>query len=137
MTRKNIGQRIRYFRKQRNMTQIELAERINVSYQQVQKYENGQTRITLERLLTIAESLGVPVTSFLEDHSERTGLAVSEEPGRYTQGEDFILPLTREEATFIKLLRRIENRNLKDSIIKLLKAISENQSKKPGGNSGS
>lgn len=131
MTRKDVGQRIRYFRKQRNMTQIELAERINVSYQQVQKYENGQTKITLERLLAIAESLGVPVTSFLDDRSERSGLAVSEAPGRYTQGEDYVLPLTREEATFIKLLRRIQNGKLKETILKMLKAISENQSREP------
>ncbi len=49
------------------MTQTELAELIDVRFQQVQKYENGQNRVAASRLWKIAEALRVPVNFFFEE----------------------------------------------------------------------
>jgi transcriptional regulator with XRE-family HTH domain len=43
-----------------------LAERIGVSFQQIQKYEKGATRITVMRLQQISGALGVNITVFFE-----------------------------------------------------------------------
>lgn len=48
------------------MTQTDLADRINVRFQQVQKYENGLNRVAASRLWHIALALDVQVTYFFE-----------------------------------------------------------------------
>jgi transcriptional regulator with XRE-family HTH domain len=61
-----VGQRIRIERLSRRMSQTELADRIGVSFQQVQKYEKGLNRVGAGRLTRIADVLGIPVRSFFE-----------------------------------------------------------------------
>jgi transcriptional regulator with XRE-family HTH domain len=58
----------------RGLSQTELGRHIGVTFQQVQKYENGANRVGSGRLFKIAELLGVPVSSFFEgaDYSEDT-----------------------------------------------------------------
>lgn len=60
-----IGQRLRWFRKVRGLSQAQLASRIGVSFQQVQKYENGRNRISVPSLLVIARALEVDAAEFL------------------------------------------------------------------------
>jgi transcriptional regulator with XRE-family HTH domain len=61
-----VGERVREFRKDANLSQIALADQIGVTYQQVQKYENGINRIGAGRLTQIARALGVPITAFFD-----------------------------------------------------------------------
>jgi len=61
-----IGARIRLFRKQKNLTQMQLAERVGVSFQQIQKYEKGRDRIHVERLQQIARAMKIPISYFLQ-----------------------------------------------------------------------
>ena len=62
-----VGQKIKQLRKERGFTQMDLADRINVSYQQVQKYEKGDTNLSVQRLSAIAGVLEVPITIFLSE----------------------------------------------------------------------
>ena len=64
-----VGQRIRVERLGRRMSQTELAEKIGVSFQQVQKYEKGTNRVGAGRLSRIAEVLGIPVRAFFETNA--------------------------------------------------------------------
>ena len=48
------------------MSQTELGRKIDVTFQQVQKYENGTNRVGSGRLFKIASILGVPITAFFE-----------------------------------------------------------------------
>src|ERR1700688_5013503 len=59
-----VGQRIKVERLSRRMSQTELAEKIGVSFQQVQKYEKGVNRVGAGRLTRIAEVLNVSVSTF-------------------------------------------------------------------------
>lgn len=64
---KAIGSRIRLYRKRKGMSQTDLANKIGVRFQQVQKYEAGINRVAASRLWVIAESLDQPVSAlFLE-----------------------------------------------------------------------
>src|ERR1700730_12475510 len=67
-----IGQRIKVERLARRMSQTELAEKIGVSFQQVQKYEKGLNRVGAGRLTRIAEVLGIPVRSSFETSAAAT-----------------------------------------------------------------
>nr|WP_256474482.1 helix-turn-helix transcriptional regulator [Bradyrhizobium sp. 200] len=73
-----VGARIRMLRVNRGMSQTMLAERIGVSFQQVQKYERGANRVGASRLSQIAAVLGVSVGELFE--SSRAGPPRSNSP---------------------------------------------------------
>jgi len=52
------------------MTQQQLAQRVGIKFQQIQKYETGTNRISASRLWDIAEALEVPVAFFFEGYAE-------------------------------------------------------------------
>lgn len=68
-----IGGRIRYFRKLRHVSQVELAGSVGTTFQQVQKYENGNNRVSGSRLWMISQVLQVPVSLFFEGINVKTG----------------------------------------------------------------
>jgi len=57
-----VGQRIKLRRAMVGITQRKLAELCGVTFQQLQKYESGETRITTERLYQLAAILNVPMS---------------------------------------------------------------------------
>ncbi|MDA8428630.1 MAG: helix-turn-helix transcriptional regulator [Geobacteraceae bacterium] len=64
-----MGLLIRNRRKALGLSQEELAEKVGISYQQVQRYENGGTMLNVENLQRIAQVLFMPVATFFEtDH---------------------------------------------------------------------
>jgi DNA-binding XRE family transcriptional regulator len=63
----HIGRRIRMRRRMLGLNQSELARRIGVTFQQVHKYETGQSSITAARLYAIAHGLGVTFDYFYDD----------------------------------------------------------------------
>ncbi|WP_214608063.1 helix-turn-helix domain-containing protein [Citrifermentans pelophilum] len=76
-----IGKKIREFRLSAGLTQEGLAERLGVTFQQVQKYERGVTKVNLMRLQELAIILGVPVSAFF-DESSLVVFYLSEEESR-------------------------------------------------------
>lgn len=67
----NLGEKIKYYRKEAGMTQAELAEVLKVSFQAVSSWERGQYMPDMEKILQIAAVLHVSV-SFLVDDSENS-----------------------------------------------------------------
>ena len=63
---KVIGRNVRIHRLGRKMSQTELGDQLGVSFQQVQKYENGTNRVGSGRLYQIAAILGVHVSTFFK-----------------------------------------------------------------------
>src|SRR5947209_12593543 len=61
-----VGRRVRSRRLECRLSQTELANRVGVTFQQVQKYEKGVNRIGAGRLQRIAEALEVPITFFFD-----------------------------------------------------------------------
>jgi transcriptional regulator with XRE-family HTH domain len=54
-----IGQRLKNIRRKNNISQDALAALINVSYPQIQKYENGLNGLSIRRLKQLSAALGV------------------------------------------------------------------------------
>ena len=108
------------------MSQIELAEKIGLSFQQIQKYEKGVTRMSVLRLLQISEALGVHISTFFKEDNRI--LKVSSPTAEYGQEENPDQPfhfLDKEEAILLKLFRRIRNKKVKEGILKQLQGILE------------
>jgi transcriptional regulator with XRE-family HTH domain len=66
----HVGKRIRHRRWMVGMTQQQLAERVGIKFQQIQKYETGMNRVSASRLWDISEALDVPVSFFFEGFNE-------------------------------------------------------------------
>jgi transcriptional regulator with XRE-family HTH domain len=75
-----VGAKIRIFRIHRRISQIDLAEQIGVTFQQVQKYEKGMNRVGASRLSRIATVLGVSIGELFESPGDN--LADSTSPLR-------------------------------------------------------
>jgi transcriptional regulator with XRE-family HTH domain len=63
---KHIGARLRTRRIMLDLTQLQIAEALGVTFQQVQKYEKGEGRIGAGRLQRLCHRLRVPVSFFFE-----------------------------------------------------------------------
>jgi transcriptional regulator with XRE-family HTH domain len=70
----DIAARLLALRQLRNVTQMELATHIGVSYQQLQKYERGRNRISPAMLQRCAAYLGVPIDYFFSEHARQANL---------------------------------------------------------------
>lgn len=77
----HVGKRIRHRRWLVAMTQQQLAERVGIKFQQIQKYETGANRVSASRLWDIADALEVPVSFFFE--------GIEENPSQHT-GNDAV-----------------------------------------------
>lgn len=63
----HVGQRLRMRRTLLGMSQEMLAERLGISFQQLQKYEKGSNRLSASRLHELARMLDVPVSFFFDE----------------------------------------------------------------------
>jgi transcriptional regulator with XRE-family HTH domain len=63
---REVGKRLRALREQAGMSQTALGERSGITFQQVQKYENGVNRVSIGRLIEFCEVLGTPASQILE-----------------------------------------------------------------------
>jgi transcriptional regulator with XRE-family HTH domain len=64
---KSIAQKIRELRKARKLTQSEIARKMHITYQQLQKYETGANELTIIRLVQIADIFKCPLSSLLPE----------------------------------------------------------------------
>lgn len=72
---KHVGGRVRMRRILVGMSQEKLGEALDLTFQQVQKYEKGTNRIGASRLQQIAQVLAVPVTFFFEGAPQDRAIA--------------------------------------------------------------
>lgn len=68
----HVGKRVRLRRTLLGMSQEQLGAELNITSQQVQKYERGANRISASRLWDISQILDVPISYFFDDMSENT-----------------------------------------------------------------
>ena len=62
----HVGKRIRHRRWMVEMTQQQLAEKVGIKFQQIQKYETGMNRVSASRLWDISNALSVPISFYFE-----------------------------------------------------------------------
>lgn len=62
----HVGKQIRQRRWMVGMTQQQLAEKVGIKFQQIQKYETGANRVSASRLWEVAKALAAPIDHFFE-----------------------------------------------------------------------
>ena len=74
----HLGRKLRMRRLSLGLTQTKVANAINVTFQQIQKYEKGTNGVSSSRLIQLSNFLKVPITYFFEDFSDNTNTEKSE-----------------------------------------------------------
>ena len=107
-----IGRKIRLRRLEQSMSQTALAEKLNVTFQQVQKYEKGTNRVGAGRLHLIASELKVPVTYFFQaeqQHGEVDSLLYLNSPA---------------SIHMVKAFAKIKSQKVKKGLLELAEALA-------------
>ena len=66
----HLGKKLRMRRLSLGLTQTKVAQSINVTFQQIQKYEKGTNGVSSSRLMQLSTFLKVPITYFYEDYKD-------------------------------------------------------------------
>ena len=66
----HLGKKLRLRRLSLGLTQTKVAHAINVTFQQIQKYEKGTNGVSSNRLMQLSQFLKVPIIYFFEDYKE-------------------------------------------------------------------
>lgn len=106
-----IGERIRDGRKAKMMSQTDLAEKLGVSWQQVQKYERGVNRVSAARLWEISDILERPMAWFFADIGEELGGPLEKD-------------IEKSAAELVVLMRHLGGMDRK-IVLSFLKSMSE------------
>jgi transcriptional regulator with XRE-family HTH domain len=124
----HVGSRVRLRRMLLGMSQEKLAEKLGLTFQQVQKYEKGINRIGASRLFELAQLLGVGVDYFYEDapSMERVGAVVPAPGFAERSGESYIVDFlnSREGLELNRAFTRITDPRVRRSIIELVRALA-------------
>ena len=67
---KHLGNKLKLRRLSLGLTQTKVAKAINVTFQQIQKYEKGTNGVSSNRLMQLSQFLKVPIIYFFEDFKE-------------------------------------------------------------------
>lgn len=112
-----VGARVRFRRKLIGMSQSTLGDHIGVTFQQVQKYENGSNRIGASRLHMIATVLNVPVHTLFED---RKGLRTDE-----NASETLVIGMTKDGMDLNRAFMRIGSADMRKAVLEFIEGIAE------------
>jgi transcriptional regulator with XRE-family HTH domain len=123
-TDKHVGSRVRMRRMMLGLSQEKLGDALDLTFQQIQKYEKGTNRIGASRLQQIAHFLQVPVAFFFEgapDAPAGPTAGMSEAPSP-AYVSDFLG--TSDGLALTKAFMRIKDSKLRRRIVDLVGAIA-------------
>ena len=111
-----IGKRVKLRRSEMGMSQAKLGEKLGLSFQQVQKYENGKNRISASTLFQISRILGVDFSYFVDGFGESVSLH---------EDEDVTYEVYNREASLLSgYFQKIHDPALRKQILDLVKKIA-------------
>ena len=107
-----IGAKMRMRRSELGMTQTDLAKALGITFQQVQKYEQGKNRVGGSRLAGVAKTLQVPVSYFFEQTNDEI---------EAVQGS---LLSTRGAVSLLRAYAAIKDRHQRQAMVNMARAIA-------------
>lgn len=93
----HVGKRLRLRRNLLGLSQDELARRLGLTSQLIQKYEAGETRISASRLYGIAAQLAVPITWFFDELEAKKRPSI-ESKKQTSEAQDWSELVTKRES---------------------------------------
>ncbi len=123
----HVGSRVRYRRMIIGMSQEKLGEKMNLTFQQIQKYEKGTNRIGASRLFQLSKILEVPVGYFFEDAFANSAPSNPLQGMREPEQEAVLLDFlnSREGLDLNRAFAKIHDPKVRRRVIDLVRALSE------------
>ncbi len=114
---KSIGGRLKMYRQRANISQTALGKHLGVSFQQVQKYENGTNRVSAATLIKISRFLSISVGELMVlDGQQQPSVGTNKDLMRFAK--------STEGRSLIHGFMAIEDPSLRRHIVGLVKALS-------------
>ena len=113
VTTGKIGEQIRKRRKELGLSQEQLSEKVGVSYQQIQRYENGGSMLNVENVQRIAKVLAIPVASLFDIEKS------------YVTAEPATPYSSSEEKTLLRSFRNLTARTDKQLAINVVRRLAK------------
>ena len=125
----HVGKRVRLRRTLLGMSQEQLGASLNITFQQVQKYERGANRISSSRLWDISQILDVEISYFFDDMTDDT---MRSSPRRVSRGENIDFdddnvrdPMARRETLeLVRTYYSIESSKVRKRISEMVKSLA-------------
>ena len=117
---KHVGSRVRMRRMMLGMSQSTLADGLDLTFQQVQKYEKGTNRISASRLQQISNILQVPVSFFFEGTPGQS--KAKDDAPSLAYVTDFLA--TRNGLALTKAFMKIKDAKLRRNIVHLVEELA-------------
>jgi transcriptional regulator with XRE-family HTH domain len=121
-----IERRIRVQRMLRDATQTDLANAIGITFQQIQKYENGSNRLSAGRLYRIARFLGVPVTAFF-DGLEADSSTNPQAAATLAYRELLTFVTSPEGERLFRAFAQIRKKETQRNLIRMVESLSDDE----------
>ncbi|GLQ07294.1 helix-turn-helix domain-containing protein [Sneathiella chinensis] len=122
----HVGQQLRIKRTLLGMTQSELGDAMGLTFQQIQKYEQGSNRIGSSKLYQLSRVLEVPIGYFFEGLSDDPTVASLPSHAQHLQKDP---AAKRETLELVRAFSRIEDHQIRDSIVAMVKSVSRSPQK--------
>ncbi|KAF8818580.1 helix-turn-helix domain-containing protein [Rickettsia endosymbiont of Cardiosporidium cionae] len=123
-----VSKRLRMRRIMLGLSQHEIGKALDVSIQQIQKYEKAVNRISSGKLHILARFLQVPVSYFFDTSGEEStamsNLFVAEEPSQYNGETHRNCVSEREIISLVQAFSEIKSSNSRKKIIELTRVMS-------------
>lgn len=113
-----VGGRLKYRRTMLGISQEKLAEALNVTFQQIQKYEKGINRIGASRLYQLSEILNISVSFFFEGCTIEPMYILNE-----AIGSEYGASSANFSKELIKAITKIKNEQVRQKILELIQSL--------------
>jgi transcriptional regulator with XRE-family HTH domain len=123
-----IGERLKEIRKKHGLTQEDLAQRLDISFQQIQKYENGKNRISFSKLYELSDYLKVSMDSFVNGFSPKPNAGLSESVKQQSIDglDDENLVTLKEQEELMRIYASLEDPKLRKNLLNFIKSMVDN-----------
>ena len=118
----HVGRRIRQGRREIGQSQNELADALGVSFQQVQKYENGTNRVSAGRLYAAAQHLGVTFDYFFEG---------VELPAARRPVQDLLFKNDKQVIALVRSFIQISDDGTRSAVTSFVHSVAEAEAARP------
>lgn len=119
---RDLGRTMRVMRTAAGKSQIDAAAHIDVSSQQFQKYEEGSNRIPVDRLVSLASFLKVPLSQFLADERDASRSATASLINQYA---------SRECQALLRYFLAIDDERVRADVLNFLTTMSALNDRSP------
>jgi len=119
----HVGSKLRLRRQMLQLSQTAIGDALGITFQQIQKYERGMTRISASRLQMLSGLLNVPVSYFFENGGDLPPAVASSGPARLA--DDFMQFIsTKDGFQLNEAFIGIKDAETRTMVIELINAVA-------------